>query len=130
MGIIAYRGGDLPAAGGLFRRALVGFTRCRDPRGCAIAVEHLAGVAGAPGQWERAGRLLGASEMLFDLSSQVPFPPFQIEPEATAMACRAGLGEKAFAAAVAAGRAMTVERAFQYALESDEPRGRARGEAE
>ena len=51
---------------------------------------ELAGVAGALGSWGRAARLLGAAEMLYDLSNRVPLPPWQLEPEKIAAACREG----------------------------------------
>jgi len=84
-----------------------------------MAVEHMASVAGALESWRRAARLLGAAEMLYDQSSQVAFPAWQLEPDRIAAACLQGLGEKSYAAAVAAGRAMSVERAVHYALEPD-----------
>ncbi len=119
LGIVAYRRGDRLEARRLFRQALVALANYRDLRGCAMAVEHMASVAGALESWRRAARLLGAAEMLYDQSSQVAFPAWQLEPDRIAAACLQGLGEKSYAAAVAAGRAMSVERAVHYALEPD-----------
>ncbi len=125
-GIVAYRRGDPAAAQAFFRQALASFTRYRHLRGYGCEVEHLACVAGAGEHWERAARLLGAAEMLYDRSNSVAFPPWQLDRDQMAAACRNGLGEKAFASALAAGRAMSVERAIQYALESDAPPARSR----
>jgi non-specific serine/threonine protein kinase len=119
LGILAYRRGDPTGAQAWFLQALASFARVGEYRGRAHAVEQLGCVAGQLEQWERAARLLGAAEMLFDLSSQIPYPRAQLEPEKIASASRDHLGERAFAAAHAAGRAMSVDRAVQYALEPD-----------
>jgi non-specific serine/threonine protein kinase len=68
--------------------------------------------------------------MLFDVSSQVAFPPWQLEPDRIANACQAALGQKAFGAALAAGRGMSIEGAVHYALEADAPRKRGRKAAD
>src|SRR5262249_9166416 len=121
LGMVAFRRGDLPAAQRHFQQALAGSARFQDLRPCAIAVEHLADVAGALGRWERAAHLQGASERLLDLSNKVPLPIWQLEPASTCGACRETLGEEAYAAAVAAGRSMSAEQAVAYALEGGEP---------
>jgi non-specific serine/threonine protein kinase len=100
-------------------QALDSLAQFQHLRGSGFVVEHLASVAGTLGYVERAARLLGAAEMLFDLSNQVPFPPLQLAPEKIAATCQERLGEKAFAAAFAAGRGLSVGRAQQYALEPD-----------
>ena len=50
----------------------------------------------------------------------------ELEPDKIAADCLQGLGEKSYAAAVAAGRAMSVERAVHYALEPDSRQQRHR----
>jgi predicted ATPase/DNA-binding CsgD family transcriptional regulator len=125
-GIVAYRRGDPAVAGAFFRQALASFTRYRHLRGYGCEVEHLACVAGIGEHWERAGRLLGAAEMLYDRSNSIAFPPWQLDRDQMAAACQNALGEKAFASVFAAGRAMSVERAVQYALEPDAPPARSR----
>jgi non-specific serine/threonine protein kinase len=117
LGMVAFRRGNLPAAQRHFQQALAGSARFLDLRPCAVAVEHLADVAGASGHWERAARLQGASEMLLDLSNKIPLPIWQLQPAKTTAACRDALGEEAFAAAVTTGRAMTQDEAIAYALE-------------
>jgi predicted ATPase/DNA-binding SARP family transcriptional activator len=77
----------------------------------------LALVARGQEQWERAARLFGAEEALREVFGQ-PFPPVE-RPEFDCLVApmRAALGEEAFAAAWAKGRAMTLEQAVAYALE-------------
>src|SRR5262249_32920282 len=118
LGMVAFRRGDLPAAQRHFQDALAGSARFQDLRPCSAAVEHLAGVAGAWGSWERPARLQGAAEMLLDRSNKISLPIWQLEPATTTAACRDALGAAAFTAAVAAGRAMAPEQAIAYALEA------------
>jgi DNA-binding CsgD family transcriptional regulator/tetratricopeptide (TPR) repeat protein len=125
-GRAAYRRGNLTAARSFFREALVDLARLRSVRACALTVEHLASVAGRLGSWERAARLLGATEMLHELASMVPIVPWQLDVEEITAACRDALGEKAFATAFTAGQTMSFERAIQYALEPDGPREQGR----
>jgi DNA-binding CsgD family transcriptional regulator len=105
---------------------LAELTPFRDWRFSASAVQHLASTACAFQEWERAARLLGAAEMLFDLSNMTPLPHFGLDPEPVAAACREKLGSDPFARAVAAGRAMSAERAIQFALDQGPPRRRSR----
>ncbi|MFN8632280.1 MAG: helix-turn-helix domain-containing protein [Chloroflexota bacterium] len=118
LGMVEFRRGDIAVAEAYFRQALAGSARFGDLRPCAAAVEHLADVAGASGAWERAARLLGASEMLLDLSNKIPLPIWQLEPAKTTAACRDALGEETFAASFAVGRTMTLEHAVAYALDA------------
>jgi tetratricopeptide (TPR) repeat protein len=88
--------------------------------GLADCLERLARVAVAEGQPERAARLLGAAEALRDALG-APLPPADgAEYQRDVTVIRAGLGEEAFAAAWAAGRAMSLEEAVTVALQ--EPR--------
>ena len=118
LGMVAFRRGDLMAAQRHFEWALAGSARFLDLRPCAVAVEHLADVAGASGRWERAARLQGAAEMLLDRSNKIPLPIWQLAQARTTAACREALGEAGFAAAFAFGRAMAPEQAIAYALEA------------
>jgi len=117
LGMVAFRRGELAVAQRCFQQTLAGFARFSDLRICGIALEHLADVNGALGRWGRAAQLLGASEMLLDLSNKATLPVWQLQPETTSAGCRSALGEEAFAGALATGRAMTVEQAIAYALE-------------
>jgi DNA-binding CsgD family transcriptional regulator len=125
-GMLAYRRGDLPAAQSFFREALIDLAKLRSVRSCALTLEHLASVAGRLGFWERAARLLGATETLNELASMVPIAPWQLDVEEITAACRDALGEGIFAAAFTAGQAMSFERAVKYALEPDGSREQGR----
>jgi hypothetical protein len=78
----------------------------------------LAGVAAARGQSERAARLWGAAEALRD--SMRPDTPTDLQPleECDLAAARCALGEAAFAAAWAKGRALPLEQVVADALEN------------
>jgi hypothetical protein len=73
------------------------------------------GVAG-PAAPERAVRLFAAADTLRTSIGAVMPPYDRDDYEAALATARATLGEKAFAAAWAGGRAMTTERAADYAL--------------
>src|SRR5688500_19959542 len=88
LGAIAYRRGDWQGAGQCFRQALAGITGLRDWRGGARTVEYLAFTACASQDWERCARLLGAAEMLFDLSNMAPLPRFGLDPDVIRATCR------------------------------------------
>src|SRR5262249_52408681 len=66
---------------------------------------------------ERAARLWGAAERLRQTLGCRPAPAARATYERAMAIARAQLGEDAFAAAWAAGRAMTLEQAIAYALE-------------
>jgi predicted ATPase/DNA-binding CsgD family transcriptional regulator len=78
-------------------------------------IAMMAGPLVALGQAERAARLIGAAEKLFDEYGEVPqvgdVPVFE-ENEAAA---RQQLGDEAFEALAAEGRAMTLQEAVDYA---------------
>ena len=84
---------------------------------------QFAGMVAAQGQQraelERAARLFGAAEALED--SMIARPEFAIFDNGALQApiamLRTRLGDDAFAAAWAEGRAMTLEQAIAYALE-------------
>jgi hypothetical protein len=84
----------------------------------ALLVGALAEVAWHAGDADRAARLLGAAARLpAPDSSEFPLG-IQPDPARATAAVREALGEARFAAAYAEGRAMTLNQALQYALES------------
>ena len=76
----------------------------------------MARVASATGRCERAARLFGAAELLRETLGHHFAPPVQADHDKYVASARAGLEERAFAAAWAGGRAMTLEQAIEYAL--------------
>jgi hypothetical protein len=92
----------------------------------ATGLEGLARVAAAQGQAGRAGRLCGAAEALREALG-VPLPPDELTGQDRAVqAMRQALGEEAFAAAWAEGRALPLGEAVVLALAMD-PRRPSRG---
>jgi non-specific serine/threonine protein kinase len=89
--------------------------------GVADSLYALSGPIGANGQPERAARLIGAAERAFEAIGVGPQPADVPEYERYIAAVRAQLDESAFEAALAEGRAMTVEQAVAYALEGTDP---------
>jgi tetratricopeptide (TPR) repeat protein len=83
--------------------------------GLSLAVDGLAGVAAAQGDFPRAARLLGAGKAVRD-AVHAPVPPaYEPDHQRIHDAARRGLEEAAFAAAWEAGCAMTVEEAIALA---------------
>jgi hypothetical protein len=79
----------------------------------------LAGVAEGQNEFDRAARLLGVVEPIFKSMGldMTAWPAMQADYDDWTAAARSQLGEEAFRAAFAAGRAMTLEQAVKYALE-------------
>jgi len=90
-----------------------------DPYGTAGCVDALAWVAAARRQYERAATLLGAAEARrTEMGSSVAtLGPVLGDHEACERETRARLGDAAFAAAVARGRALPLDDAVAYALD-------------
>jgi len=104
---------DTPARGRsvpLRQEALGLWLTLGDKRGIAGTLAGLAGAAGRAGFPEGAARLLGAATALIEtIGIARAVNPARFEQAAAAT--RAALGDAAFAAAFAAGRALTVEQA-------------------
>jgi non-specific serine/threonine protein kinase len=82
----------------------------------AQALEDFAVLAGREQQHGRAIRLLGAGEAFCETIGAHPPVALAAAYERTVAEGRAALGEAAFAAAWAEGRAMSLEQAIEYAL--------------
>jgi non-specific serine/threonine protein kinase len=74
----------------------------------------------AQGRAEHAARLFGAAEALRTVVGTAILPHWQADHDRAEATARAALGEEAFAAAWAAGRALTVEQAIDLGLKSDD----------
>ena len=87
-----------------------------DRDGIADSLEDLAAVAASLGRSQRAARLSGSAEALRE-AIDAPIPPSRrADYERNVVETRAALGQEAFAAAWAEGRAMSLEQALAYAL--------------
>ena len=82
--------------------------------GLAECLEGLAGVAVAQRQLERAARLLGAAETLREATGAPLSPRERVRYDRDVSTVRAGLGEAAFAAAWATGKAMPPEHVITH----------------
>ncbi len=113
--------GDAAAALPLYRESLERWRRLGEALHVAGALLGPAAVALRAGRAEAAARLLGASEALHEAIGAVPPAELPGGLGKGADEARAALGEAAFAAAWAAGRALTPEAAIDEALAAIEP---------
>jgi non-specific serine/threonine protein kinase len=114
----AYKLGDLPAALASAREGLVMTTSD------SITYDYLdcfADIAELMGRAETATLLYGAADALRERIAQPIEPVFIADREARIAVARRALGEEAFAAANAAGRALTMEQAVAEALAVEIP---------
>ncbi len=116
LGRVAWLQGDLVRAVALQRESLALRRELADRHGITVCLEGLAWVANGQGQPVSAARLFGAAEALRERIGAVPWPLWLAEHERNVAATRARLGEEAFAAAWAAGRALAVDEALGEAL--------------
>jgi tetratricopeptide (TPR) repeat protein len=118
LGLLTYLQGDTTRAGAVLREGLV---LARD-RGALWAVaaclEGLAALDGAGETAERAVRLFGAASALREtLDVPLPQPEHTLYYDQAVADLRTALGEEAFVAAWAEGRALSLEEAIALALE-------------
>jgi predicted ATPase/DNA-binding SARP family transcriptional activator len=118
-GQLAQRHGDYERATVLCAEGLALFRDIGDKRGAPTCLEALAALASAQGQPDRAARLFGPAQTVREAGGFALPPADRAECERGMAAVRARLGEKAFAAAWAAGREMTLEEAVDYALAAE-----------
>jgi non-specific serine/threonine protein kinase len=117
LGIVAEDQGGHGGARALLEESLAIFRARGHKRGVVADLEGLAAVTVAQGEPERAARLFGAGEGLRGAMGVPLHPADRAEHDRSVAAVRAALGEAAFAAAWAAGRAMTLEQAVDFARE-------------
>jgi non-specific serine/threonine protein kinase len=114
-------------AAALFAEELTIAHRLGDAEHCAGGVQELAAVATAEGQALRAARLYGAACALYEAAGVPPWTLARAVQEQDERRLRSELGDSAFSAAWAEGRAMAREQAIAYALDLDwSARGTAR----
>jgi hypothetical protein len=110
--------GEDAAACKCFRESIAISQELKDEVSIARLLERFGILAATEGRPERAARLLGASEAareVLDDDWRLPHPRNWYDREVTG--ARTALGEEAFAAAWAEGRAMSLEQAIHCALE-------------
>lgn len=118
LGRIARLEGDHPAARTWHAEGLELFHEAGDRRGIGYSLAGFAALSAGVGDAERAARLSGAVASLEAVLGSFLEAPLQSEYERELSTVRETLGEEGFAAAAAEGRAMSLERAVDYALEA------------
>ncbi|MGH2543524.1 MAG: ATP-binding protein, partial [Ardenticatenaceae bacterium] len=117
LGSVVVAQGDYPLAYVLYRESLTLLRQLGDKWTTAFLLEGFATLATAQGVFRRGARLWGAAEALRE-AIHSPLPSSErARYEQKVAAARAHLGEAAFAAAWAEGRAMDLEEAMDYAVQ-------------
>ena len=117
LGTTAGRQGEYETSHSLIKESLVTRHELGDKRGVALCLEEFAVLAKAQERWERVARLCAASQTLRQSIGAPLVSADRDNHDRMVAAARVGLGEAAFAAVWAEGRAMTLEQAIVYALQ-------------
>ena len=117
---IARSTGNLEPAAAMYSEGMALFQQTAEQRGVAWCMEGLAKLALGRHQPERATRLLAAASSLRDACGAPVQPADRPDYDRAVAAAQAQLGETAFSAAWAQGRALTLEQAIALALEENE----------
>jgi tetratricopeptide (TPR) repeat protein len=116
-GLVAYRRHDYERARGLSAESLTLFLEHRVPWAIVESLELLAKVERLCQRPDRATRLFGAAQALrTGISFRRP-PGEHADYDESISGVRSALGDDRFGAAIAEGRAMTLEQAVAYALD-------------
>jgi predicted ATPase/DNA-binding CsgD family transcriptional regulator len=116
LGLLSIEQGNHRSAAVFLRESLNMSREVGSKQGVIERLAGLAGVAVAEGQPKRVARLLGAAEVGLGKIGGHWYTHDRLEFESRVKAARVALGDAAFAAAWAEGRAMTLEQAIEYAL--------------
>ena len=112
--------GDRDKAEMLAREAMVCKHAVDDRNGLAMVFETLASMAADRGRHERAAILLGLAQRVRDSSSLTLIELHRQQHERSVLIIVRGIGQKAFDAAYARGRAMTIDEGVAFAV-ADKP---------
>jgi predicted ATPase/class 3 adenylate cyclase len=118
LGYITLNEGDADHATALFQESLMRHWEAERKIRIPDGLVGLGGVADLRRQPERAARLLGAAAALLDAMPATLDPADHLDYERIVANVQAQLDETSYATAWAEGRAMTLEQAIAYALES------------
>ena len=119
LGRVARHLGDFERADVLLKEALSMRWRMGFKFGIATSLAGMAGMADARMQPARAARLLGAAETLLSSLGAYLYRADRLEHDRTVATVQATLGEGSYTAMRDEGRAMTLEKAIEYALAGD-----------
>lgn len=117
LGRVAFSRGDYDTAHALYTQALEMFRTTGNQWNITYSLEGLAALAVAQGEMRRAARLLGATETFYAHLRFLLSPLERSQHEHDLSATRVALGQEAFSALRAEGRAMTIKQAVAYALD-------------
>lgn len=115
--------GEPKEASGVYVECLLLSREIGDKARCALVLRRLASVAQSLRQVERAVQLFAAAAAVWNPARTAQFATLvnRAEQEREIAALRALLGEAAFATYWAAGEAMTLDNAIEFALAADVP---------
>jgi non-specific serine/threonine protein kinase len=112
--------GDRERAEALSREAVMRKHAVDDRNGLTMTLETLASMAADRGRHDRAALLLGSAQRVRDSSSLTLIELHRQQHERSVLTIIRGVGQKAFDAAYARGRAMTIDEGVAFAVE-DKP---------
>ena len=115
-GEVAYQEGNYRAAQTLYKESLTIRWEVHDRQGIAESLAGLAKVTRTGQQSERTTQLLAATETLLEAIGGCLEPGERADYDRALAAVKQALDERQFAAAWAAGRAMTLDQVVAYAL--------------
>jgi predicted ATPase/DNA-binding XRE family transcriptional regulator len=115
--------GNFAEALPLYRETIVGYQDLGHRGAIAHQLECFAFIAKAQELGERAVKLFGAAEALREISNSLMTPQEQIEYDQQLAGLRAGMDEAVFTQLWAEGRAMTMDQAIAFAMESESIKG-------
>jgi tetratricopeptide (TPR) repeat protein len=116
LGQMACLRGDTAKGTSLLKESLKMHQEAGNKPGVAECVAALAGVGASDGHLDRAARLFGAADALLERIKVPLSPADRAQHDADLAAARSQADEQAWAIAWAEGRALSVERAINYAL--------------
>ena len=112
--------GERPRAEALAREAALCKHAIDDRNGVTFALGTLAWIATESGRHERAATLLGSAQRVRDQSSLTLIDVFRPQHERSVSAATRGIGQRAFDAAFARGRAMTIDEGVAFAVADEQ----------
>jgi len=115
LGYMALHDGERARAEGLFHDSLTAFRKLGNKRGMAECLAGLAAAAAARGDAAWGAPLLAAADAQMTTAGAAWWPADRVEVERTRRQLRDALGEAAFDAAGARGRALGLDAAIAYA---------------
>jgi predicted ATPase/transcriptional regulator with XRE-family HTH domain len=119
LGYLALAQGDAPRAAAYFAESLARYRELGHQEGISVCLAGSAGAMECMGQGVRAARLFGAAEGLRARIGALGQPIERATHEESVASVRAQLDQQTFAAAWAAGRALSMEQAIADVLDDE-----------